>query len=655
MRSTPDQREWVRKHDDRRDGPYLPEGKLRRHWYPSTADEVVDIVREVAVTEPKPFVRAAGSGWALSEAVCDPLFEYDLVETCGLNTVRTDVVPHCLSREVRSALARQRPGGWDGGQDFNLVHVGAGMRIFELYSLLDRQGPDDGRLPTDELGEGLAGPWALPTMGGAGGQTVAGAFSTSTHGGDQALPPIADAVVAIELIGAGGQRFWVQRPSFSDQIPVPLCDSNCLRGVFGEPPSLPSSHGLEPEPRGVVVINDDDALNAALVAVGRMGVITSVVLKVVRGFGLRQTRTHHDWREIRDQLVDPASDLFRSRFLQVVVNPLPRFNSDDHSCWVEQREAVPIPDELPAPAPGRWLGRAQRSGANAGKQRPVNALPGDLYNTICSGSPAEAMRRMAEIARATAAAVGAGGFLLFPLFPFIPVEVYLGSAAALGAFADRLDKLSTTFVGGLGDLLAELTNEVVAAGNAWLLPLIVEQFIGAGQPEIPASAPAEDFSYAVMDFFDYDDLACITNGDSVEVAFDADTDAPVRFIEDVVFPRAADVLRQNLAFGVYVSMRWTGRTKALLGIQRWDRTCVVEIAGLKRFAGLRPLLDVLEAGAKAMGGTVHWGQRNNLTAAEVAAGYPDLPIWRNQLREFSAFGPAEQFSTRYTQRIGLEP
>jgi hypothetical protein len=110
MRSTPDLREWVRKHDDRRDGPYLPEGKLRRHWYPSTADEVVDIVREVAVTEPKPFVRAAGSGWALSEAVCDPLFEYDLVETHGLNTVRTDVVPHCLSREVRSALAPVRLG-----------------------------------------------------------------------------------------------------------------------------------------------------------------------------------------------------------------------------------------------------------------------------------------------------------------------------------------------------------------------------------------------------------------------------------------------------------------------------------------------------------------------------------------------------------------
>ncbi|MEU7527673.1 hypothetical protein AB0A74_18200 [Saccharothrix sp. NPDC042600] len=135
----------------------------------------------------------------------------------------------------------------------------------------------------------------------------------------------------------------------------------------------------------------------------------------------------------------------------------------------------------------------------------------------------------------------------------------------------------------------------------------------------------------------------------------ADTDAPVRFIEDVVFPRAADVLRQNLAFGVYVLMRWTGRTNALLSVQRWDRTCAGEIAGLKRFAGLRPLLDVLEAGAKAMGDMVHRGQRNNLTAAEVAAAYPDLLIGRSRLRQFIAFGAAELFSTCYTRQIGLEP
>lgn len=52
--------------------------------------------------------------------------------------------------------------------------------------------------------------WALPTLGGAGGQSIAGAFSTSTHGGDVRLPPIADAVAAIHLVGCEGRQYWIE-------------------------------------------------------------------------------------------------------------------------------------------------------------------------------------------------------------------------------------------------------------------------------------------------------------------------------------------------------------------------------------------------------------------------------------------------------------
>ena len=37
-------------------------------------------------------------------------------------------------------------------------------------------------------------------MGGSSGQTLAGAISTGTHGGDKFIAPLADSVVAIHLI-----------------------------------------------------------------------------------------------------------------------------------------------------------------------------------------------------------------------------------------------------------------------------------------------------------------------------------------------------------------------------------------------------------------------------------------------------------------------
>jgi FAD/FMN-containing dehydrogenase len=46
----------------------------------------------------------------------------------------------------------------------------------------------------------------LETMGGSSGQTLAGAISTGTHGGDIFMGPLADCVLAIHLVGAGGTQ-----------------------------------------------------------------------------------------------------------------------------------------------------------------------------------------------------------------------------------------------------------------------------------------------------------------------------------------------------------------------------------------------------------------------------------------------------------------
>src|SRR5512144_287693 len=46
------------------------------------------------------------------------------------------------------------------------------------------------------------GPWAFPTLGSAGGQTVFGALTTGTDGGDFRQPPIADCVLAMQTVSA---------------------------------------------------------------------------------------------------------------------------------------------------------------------------------------------------------------------------------------------------------------------------------------------------------------------------------------------------------------------------------------------------------------------------------------------------------------------
>ena len=44
---------------------------------------------------------------------------------------------------------------------------------------------------------------------------------------------------------------------------------------------------------------------------------------------------------------------------------------------------------------------------------------------------------------------------------------------------------------------------------------------------------------------------------------------------------------QGKAFVGYASIRFTGKTRALIGEQRWERTAVVEVACLKDVAGSR--------------------------------------------------------------------
>ena len=131
-----------------------------------------------------------------------------------------------------------------------LAHFEAGIRIADLCEQLDKEG------------------LAMATLGGSNGQSLAGALSTGTHGGEWQHPPLPDAVRAVHLVTVGGQELWIESAS------QPLTRSD--DGNAALMAVLPCAE--------TTVVRDDRLFNAVRVACGRFGVIYSFVLEVRRQF-----------------------------------------------------------------------------------------------------------------------------------------------------------------------------------------------------------------------------------------------------------------------------------------------------------------------------------------------------------------------------------
>jgi hypothetical protein len=620
-----DARPWYRKHDG--PAPYparVPE--MKAHWYPTGLADLVNLVKWAEKHPPssgQPAIRASGSHWSLSDAATTTA---NVVETGDptsvaprMNRLLRNVVGKsgCLSDAAVSFFGNQAVTAFDpmapvstlGNPDepFYLFHVESGIRIYELYQLLDRG--EEGRSDFDRsLASVLPqykGPWAMATLGGAGGQTLAGVVQTATHGGDVRLPPIVDYVQAIHLVGAGGKQYWIER-----SLPggVQLTDDAKLRATLGS--------DLE-------ILRSPDAFWATAVNVGRFGIIHSLVVRAVRQYALQQTSvTGMTWTQLQSRLslTDP---LFRdNRFVQALVTMWPSINTGDLDCMLSLRKAMPLAS-AGNPVP---LGRAERTGANNGKSAPLGQ--GDFLS------------RMSEKGSLTA--------LTGPLDPIFP-----GLAQVVALARDERSGPEPTVT--LGDQVAAACNYLAAAGRVDLVRQIVTMALQNG---IPGDMTA--ISYAVMDIHDYNDVGVMTRGDSAEIFFDATGPALRTFINRVV-TRAAGVTVNGRPAAVvgWMSLRFMRASEALLAMQQWRLTCAVEIACLGGVDGTEPFLAAVEQEALAAGGVMHWGQRNlALTRPAVDAAYASndaIGRWRAVLRQLTGNGTQTSFSTPFSVRVGLEP
>ena len=233
------------------------------HLWPDSLDELVNIVRDAGRLSRG--ARAVGSSWSNSDAAVSPGY---VIETDRLDRVLTDVVPACLNPR---------------GGAMQLVHVEAGIKLYQLNELLDRRN------------------LALMTMGGSSGQSLAGVLSTSAHGMDIDRGPIPDMVRAIHLVGPGGVQHWIE----------PAKGITTREGVK-------AALGLA----DANIHYDDEWFNSALVSMGSFGVIYSLIVEVVPQYDLVSTCEALDWSVMKNRLKD-GTPFTSNRGVQVVINPYP--------------------------------------------------------------------------------------------------------------------------------------------------------------------------------------------------------------------------------------------------------------------------------------------------------------------------------------------
>jgi hypothetical protein len=548
---------------------------LEGHCYPTCLEELVAIVKTAAQQNKR--ARAVGSSWSFSDIAVTPGY---VVETNRLDKlILGPVVPNALL-----------PAQSTSPDPHHLVHVEAGIQLENLMTILDA---NPATLPAGVLPSLPAR--APHTMGGAAGQTLAGVVSTSVHGSHHHLPPFPDWVRAIHLVGPGGRQYWIEPKD------RPITDQARLQQALGP---------------DVTIKYDDDWFDAALVSVGALGIVYSVVLEVRDQYKLRETRTKLGWPILRPQLADGS--VFANRdCVQVAIDP-GSMAGPNPQCFLAIREEVSM---------------------------AVASSPGDTsfdpQAAFCEGDLLETLYRMA------APIVGPTILTLLAAIPGVApllaanMPILLPVIATDAAVPILLTVLKAAGPGAVGDLLGMVLNEH---------PDLTAGLISAVTGSAQSPGSGIDIAHQVMARRNRGE--CAARGLALEVAFDATDGSHLAFID-----AAIALLQEEAAIGHFLggwfSLRFVGHSRAILSPQRSARTCMIEFVGLRRLSSTRPLLDRLEALGRQFGGIQHWGMFNDLTHGDVESAYPRLDTWRRVRWELTDGGTITTFDNDFTLRCRL--
>lgn len=718
---------WIRKHDAPGSGINAP-----LILYPQSLQDCIEICRTRGSSQ---FLKAAGSHWALSEAAISGIYGGDdvFIETNDPNNqypamdhTLYDVVPGCLSDGVIEILGNKQPDPFDQNhvgenEGTYLVHFESGKRIYQAYSELDL-GDDNNQslavyLAQPPYNKDYSGSWAFQTLGGAGGQTVLGALITGTHGGDVYMPPLADSVLALHLVADGGKHYWIEPSTpptmYGQQLTQPLTDDNKLHNQYDN--IIVQGVAAEFE-----IIRDDELFNSVLISAGRFGIVYSIVMRVVRQYSLHENYKMLWWQDVKKHISNPDPSKPNNplslldtidghhhdsaqppRFLQLVVC-LTQL-AGQNQCAMTQRWNVP----LAGPDDNHPNGRDERRGRvlTTNDHGPIFEFAGashpyapDPDNTNSAAGPSFLERACSSAYFVDGVVDTAwdevdgflnedqiviGGLLDQATTNPVALPAAVSMESLVGPLSLLSDLLRSLFgasahaaLSGAGSRLGETMNYLknkIFQGTINEGEVLFWQMVANGifQDQTKQPSDYEAISYAIMDRHDYLDKSCLVNVDSIEVFFDGGDSTLIAFI-DALIAYESKLEQEGSPFVGYASLRFTGKTNALIGMEQYAPTCSVEVAGLKDVDGTSDLIDFAMNWSLNQGGILHWGQRNDSTIADIEDRFGStiygsgggiqygseegtrIGIWRKSLGRITENGRLNGFSSQFTRKTGLE-
>ncbi len=257
------------------------------------------------------------------------------------------------------------------------------------------------------------------------------------------------------------------------------------------------------------------------------------------------------------------------------------------------------------------------------------------------------------IADALVAVPGGAGLFLYAsayLIPLLPppfdtiygILLATGGATAL-TVAPLVGLIRTQGPGALGDVVASALNGNPAA-TAQVVSYLTKSQIKVGTHQ--------GFAHTIM--AGPNPGQCSTRGLALEIAFDTTDGSHISFVDEVLPKMDMWLSGEGLALPGWFSLRFVGRSRAYLAPEnRCDRSCLIEIVGMRGFNSTPIILDRLEAIGRNHGAIQHWGMFRNLTRADVERAYPSLNDWRRIRSQITTGGTLRTFDNDFSVRVGL--
>lgn len=585
-------------------------GSVNHYFEPQSLPELVNIVERASREGHQ--VRVAGSAWSFED-----------VGYCPDWMISINNLSKPLDYVTDTALSREWADRQTSNAEESLLHVEAGIQIANLNQLLHIRGR------------------ALASLGGANGQTLAGAISTGTHGGDINLPPLADLVMAMHVVTVGGQELWVERAS--ERVTKETRLAKALK--------CKDAH----------ILYDDALFSAMLVAFGRFGIIYSYVLRVRKAFRLAEWTVEISRIELTNKL---RRGIAEGTLLKPLLESLPPPPTDLHAqdsknpvglevvfetqnlekCWVKRRWVAP-------------------TGGLPQVRRDINMEY--FPDTICqddlkTGKKAaekvkdEGVEGFHKLA-AAAGAAGAGTAIVAGIFSFgIGAAISAAATAAMVAlYESKAHWLEERYTQNPSMSPGEMLSLVMRAVWDVNLGVVISQKTAEVFKERYKStmeAGKRGASYLIISGDPRSSQQTCYRADSIEPIFDAWKIGYIDFLEAILL-----IAPQKKQAG-YISIRWSATSKALLSMHNFDsrNAVAVEVTSLKGLPENQPWMTELEALSLRFDGRPHWGQINTLTEQQVVTLYGErIKKWRTALVQVS--DASTTFSSNFTQQRGLEP